>query len=237
MKNSKNWCHSHSHPRHNPLRYPCSPHPVGLQSLRTCFFLPVFKKPRPLFERFLNYFQKAFERFSKAFERFLHAFQKRSNWKLHCSRSCNFCFIKAIINCFSYINTTSIELQNAYFESIFVNRDKKLHSSKVPALFPKMGKMGCLNLHSFGLESTMMVNLGSWRELVVYYWSMKLEWIDSDRPRSYTITKSRLWKSVWTLFKKRLNAFQKRLNAFQKSGWKHPRFFKSRHCLLLPRRL
>jgi hypothetical protein len=30
-----------------------------------------------------------------------------------------------------------------------------------------MGKMGCLNLHSFGLESTMTVNLGSWREWIL----------------------------------------------------------------------
>jgi hypothetical protein len=40
-----------------------------------------------------------------------------------------------------FSKSVCIELQNAYVESIYVNRDKKLHSFKVPALFPKMGKM------------------------------------------------------------------------------------------------
>jgi hypothetical protein len=72
MKNFEKKRHSHSHPRYYPLplRYPCSPHPVGLQSIRTCFFLPAFEKLRhfcPPFELFLNYFQNTFEKRSKAF--------------------------------------------------------------------------------------------------------------------------------------------------------------------------
>ena len=99
-----------------------------------------------------------FARFSKAFK-----------LKVALFKVMQLLFHQSNYQLLSSINTNSIELQNAYFESIFVNRNKKLHSSKVPALIPKIGKMGSLNLHSFGLESTMMVNLGSWRELVVYY--------------------------------------------------------------------
>ena len=196
-----------------PSRSPKSPY---------VFLLASFQKAAPTFWTLFKLFSKSVWTLFKSVWTLFARFSKAFKLKVALFKVMQLLFHQSNYQLLSSINTNSIELQNAYFESIFVNRDKKLHSSKVPALFPKMGKMGCLNLHSFGLESTMMVNLGSWRELVVYYWSMKLEWIDSDRPRSYTITKSRLWKSVWTLFKKRLNAFQKRfennLKSVQKVG-------------------
>ena len=77
-------CHSHSHPRHYPLRYPWSPHPVGLQSIRTCFFLPAFEKPRPLLPTFwtlFKLFQNAFEKRSNAFwKAFKRSFKAGSLW-------------------------------------------------------------------------------------------------------------------------------------------------------------
>jgi hypothetical protein len=94
--------------------------------------LPAFEKPRPLlptFERFFNYFQKAFERFSKAFERL-------------CSVQGRVTFVssKVIIKRFSYINTTSIELWSAYFESIFVNSEKYCIAPKCRLCFQKWQK-------------------------------------------------------------------------------------------------